>query len=415
VIQAATSSQSPPLKVAIFDVSDTVLRKDGSAVPGIATAISRLRRAGVRVAVAANERSASVADALTQAGVAVDLVVGRDTAKAKKPSPRYCYLAGEEFDAEPHEMLYVGDNDVTDALCAVNAGVLYLAARWANAHPQYGLPVDTPDALLRFVFRFMMDPPRWYWVVDRADSVGRHVHVRALLPTTRTSSDLKAVLKEGRDIQVEGLNFWGFLSRRLLTALALDGVLTDVDTWAWYPGHDGTPIKPRYSEAFNLASRIFRDRHVADLLVRHQSAVKLATSRAGGVRPPFSSQVHTVHLKPAHRAAVVDKHVLIADDFCTEGLSFEWARNLLYEAGARDVTCVSIGRYWDEYKMHVPKAGVHFDPWVPCSLGDDAFRVTTIRGNKDDAAEAEMRRLLALKPPGTTPRPAGPAGLRSTR
>lgn len=401
-VGSAHGASAHTIKVIVFDVSDTILAKNGSAVPRIAHAIAVLRSVGVKVAVAANEATAKVKAALARTHVVVDLVVGRDTAGKPKPSARYCEIAGEQFEAASHEMVYVGDNDKTDALCAVNAGVLYLAAKWANPNPRYGLPVDSPDALLRFVFRFLMAPPRWYWVADRADPAKRHLHVRSLLHATKQSYDLKAVLKEDRDIRVEGLDLWGFLSRRLLTALVLDGLLGDVDTWAWYPGHQGAPTKARYSEAFTLASRIFRDHHVPGLLVRHRPAVKLATSRAGGARPPFSTQVNTVHLNAQYRGMVVGKHVLVADDFCTEGLSFEWARNLLFAAGARDVTCVSFGRYWDEYRVEVPKSGVTFDPWTPCALEDDDFRALTIRGQKDDGALAEMKRLIRLKPPGTT-------------
>ena len=352
-----TSRSGQRLKVVIFDVSKTVIDDDGGAVRGIADAIAALGRAGVKIAFAANESEAKAERVLRRAGIDWDLIVGQDTAQARKPSPRFCSIPADTFGAEPHEMIYVGDNDSTDALCAVNARVLYLAALWANPNPKYGMPVQNPDALLRFVFRFLMEQPRWYWKLDRRDSLRRHVHVRGLLPATRQSVELKNVLKFERDLRVEGLDYWSFLFRRLVTALMIDGLLSDIDTWTWYPSASGAPKRRRFTKSFDTASRTFRDYHVPDLLVRHREAIKSATARARGSPPTFANQVSTVHLNPDYETRVREKHVLVADDFCTAGYSFEWARNMLFAAGARDVTCVAFGRYWDEYRVQVPKKG----------------------------------------------------------
>lgn len=412
---AGRSPEAPdaPLKVVIFDVSDTVLGKDGTPAPGIADAIDVLRHAGIKVAMAANAGAGVTRSQLNRVGIGYDLVVGLDTAGGhRKPSPVYCRLPAEHFGAEPHEMVYVGDNDKTDALCAVNAGVMYLAARWANPAPKYGQPVDDPNALLRFVFRFMMARPRWHWTKEMNDRLGHPVHVRALLRAARSSQELKAVLKfNSENFRVEGLNYRNFLFRRLLTALYLDGLLKDVDTWAWYPSHHGQPKHRSFLDYLDQVTRLFRQMHVPDLLVRHTTAQKLATARYEKRLVFFASQVGTVHLNPDRRSRVEGKHVLVVDDFCTAGYSFEWARNLLYAGGAARVTCVAFGRYHDEYNIYTPKKGVSFDPWAPVLLNeqDRDFDRQIVRGVIDPEAENEEMRLLRLAPVGTVTRPAARA------
>jgi predicted amidophosphoribosyltransferase len=49
-----------------------------------------------------------------------------------------------------------------------------------------------------------------------------------------------------------------------------------------------------------------------------------------------SDQTNTVRVNPARRniQSRDDRNVVVFDDFTTTGISLEWARNLLYAAGA---------------------------------------------------------------------------------
>lgn len=385
------------LRAAIIDLSDTVLSPDGKPAAGIANAIATLRKRGIKVAMAANRLEGPARQALETVGITVDLVVGSDTVGTKKPSPRFCTYAMERFGVNASETLYVGDSDKTDALCAVNAGVLYLSARWTNPNGLYGLPVDSPEKLLRFVFRFLLAAPQWYWVFDATDRQQRRTHVRALLPASRQAYALKQVLKFGVDLELEGLSYRAFLYRRLLTALYLDRLLADVDLWTWYPSHDGVSKEQHFHQFLEQGSRLFRDWYARDLLHRWRAAPKSAFARARGQAVRFASQVQSVHLNPQWKKRIKDKHILVVDDFCTAGFSFEWARNLLYAAGATQVSCVSFGRYHDEYEVHTLAPGQSFDPFSPCSLDDSDFVTQTVRGQVDHGAGQENRRLLAMQ------------------
>ena len=247
------------------------------------------------------------------------------------------------------ELLYVGDSDTTDALVAVNSRVLYLSAQWSNPALEYGLPVNSPANVVLFVRRFLQDKPTWYWRYAGADGNQHSVNVRALFHSYKSSVRLKDVLKFGNDPTVNGVGLRGFYFRMLLTSLYLDGTAGKVDTWSWYPSASGTAKNAKFHDFFVQASRCFRGKHVEDLLVRHTPAVKSAYARSRGEDPGFINQTNTVHVNIAHRKSVVGKHVMIIDDFCTTGYSFECARNLLILAGAEKVDCVSFGRYHDEY------------------------------------------------------------------
>lgn len=66
---------------------------------------------------------------------------------------------------------------------------------------------------------------------------------------------------------------------------------------------------------------------------------------------------------------------MIFDDFTTSGKSLDWARNLLYEAGAARVVGLTIGKYG--YKplteIYEPK-GIDIAPYVLGTYEDSNFR-----------------------------------------
>ena len=398
-----------PLKAVLIDLSKTLVDSDGRIVPGMPEAIRRFRNAGLKVAIVTNDPQADARLALIEAGISVNLIVGRDTVRVKKPSPKFCQYPAQQFGVKTHEMVYIGDDDNTDALAAVNAGVLYLAARWANPDPHYGFPCNNPDSAVRFVTRFLMDDPVWYWRLKRDDRIGREVDVLGLLQATRGPHHLKSVLKSGSDPQVNGLGLRGFFFRRLLTALYLGGHLEDVDYWTWYPSHNGQP-KTKHERFLLEASRLFKDRYIPGLLRRHTVATKAAFARFNGQGDPgFLNQMNTVCLNPDAvpkiniRARIESKRILVVDDFATEGHSFECARNLLFQGGADSVLCVCFGRYHDDYQIQTPRSGLDFDPWAPRTFEARDYRSETVQGRRNLTAEQEVERLMTLDIPVLRP------------
>lgn len=382
------------LKAAIFDLDGTIITSSGTAVRGIAEAIARLRALGVRIAIASNYGAARARNVIDAAGLKVDLFSGPDTARVKKPSPGICSYVASELRVELNEMIYVGDSDTTDAICAVNAKVLYFNAMWSNPSPKYGLPASSPESLVRFVRRFMLAPPVWYWSLDRKDRLARPVDVRCLLPAGREFHDLKGVLKFGQDPLKGKVGFRGFLFRRLLTSLYMEGIASDVGMWTWYPSHSGESKHRKFHEFLKQASQVFKATYAHDILIRHKPSIKLAFARTNHEEPEFTNQLDTVHVNPEYRSRLRGKQVLVVDDFCTAGNSFECARNLLLTAGAERVICVAFGRYRDIYSVRTPRVDTHWDPFSPQSFLPADFVEAPYSGAKNFTAATEMERML---------------------
>ena len=52
-----------------------------------------------------------------------------------------------------------------------------------------------------------------------------------------------------------------------------------------------------------------------------------------------------------------DRTVLVFDDFTSTGRTLDWARNLLYAAGASRVVLLTVGKYPSPYFLHLLKEG----------------------------------------------------------
>src|SRR5262245_50312022 len=99
-------------KVVIFDVGDTLISDDGKPVHGVVRAIAELRNEGLKVAAVWNKEEIIARRALHNAGIDVDLVVGRDTlGGARKPSPLFVTKTAALLKATVPEVIYVGNND----------------------------------------------------------------------------------------------------------------------------------------------------------------------------------------------------------------------------------------------------------------------------------------------------------------
>ncbi len=78
-------------------------------------------------------------------------------------------------------------------------------------------------------------------------------------------------------------------------------------------------------------------------------------------------------LEPHYRDQIIDRVLLVVDDFVTEGHSFEWARNALLEAKAERVISVGIGKYGQSYDVRTVKKGVVWDVFAASTLTDIVF------------------------------------------
>src|SRR5439155_17189177 len=140
-----------------------------------------------------------------------------------------------------------------------------------------------------------------------------------------------------------------------------------------------------------LAARLFRDRYVPDLLIRHTQAMDSGQARAQRGSPTLLNQMNTMMLNDAHRDRIEGKSIVLVDDFITRGFSTECARNLLLLAGATKVTCVALGKYGASQTIVTRPKGYKWDPYEAVTHSSDAFIEYSQTGAMDAGALAVLR------------------------
>lgn len=366
------------LKAVIFDLDGTLIDSAGRPVGGVREMMDDLMRLGIKIAVASNRGQGYVQARLAKSGLPAHLIVSNDLVGAKKPSPKFCLFAAEQLQINKNDMIYVGDNNLTDAICAINAGVLYLNAIWSNRNPKYGVKISTPNDVVRYIKAFLLREPQWYWSLNDIDASGHSISVKSLLPGYRSWDDRLGeatfnVLKRDEEVAIGDFAFSSFLLNYFLTTIYLSGLSDEAKVWCLIPPSRGQQHRRILGNYTERATKLFRSKYIGDLLLRHRPAVKAAYARRSTGDPGFLNQANTLQLNPDHIRNIEGKHVLVIDDYCTRGHSFECARQLLRRGGAEHVTCASIGRYGSRFFTQAPEDSITWDPWKPRLFAQDAF------------------------------------------
>ena len=218
----------------------------------------------------------------------------------------------------------------------------------------------------------------WFWSLGDATLPGPCI--RSLLDghgagVPGLQRSLVRLVKTGRDTDLpDGTPLSKLVYGHLLQALQEDSHCLTVDLWGIYPGHTGdTPVLPILSRYLRQDGPLAEDRYLPHLLMRHTPAVKVAYARRRGTGVGFTNQANTVHLNPRYRELLKGRRVLILDDFCTQGYSFEWARHLLMQAGAAKAICISLGRCGRTYLRQRLVTNRRCDPFSSISYRDEDF------------------------------------------
>lgn len=269
------------------------------------------------------------------------------------------------------EVLYIG-NTTDDMKTAANGGLLFVNAMWHGVASPYGFQFDSPRDVARFIDCLCLGLDDWFWALEQGN-----LRVYALAPFTTLSpkyaqahaysENAKATSKHGAG----DANFWG---RLLAARIYFSGLVDEIDYITAYPGHAPTSNQTVIEEALNILGQSLRKSYLPDLLLRHTKAVKSQTARASGGSVGLDNQLNTIRLNAAPVRGIGGKQykspparggkrVLVVDDICTEGNSFEAARAYLAAAGAHAV-CVSWLKTINTDYRSVSPAFATFNPYV---------------------------------------------------
>ena len=382
------------VRAAILDLDGTLIGSTGAPVAGVEQMMEELRRLGIKIAVSSNRPGA--ARKLQSAGLDADLLLTRSVVGAKKGSPSWVYKACEEFAVESNQVLALGDSD-NDMRTAVHAKVVYFNAAWSAPNYRYGVPVHEPWVFPVMVREFFMKGIDWFWTVSDRDDLDRTVTAKTVVDSRGAGiqifqNDLIGFLKEKKDPKVGRFSLRGFVMLHLLGSIYGSGLYRKADTWTTSPGSKGG-TNDVLGRILFYASRLFRKQYAEDLFVRHKLAIDSgeARTRGEGHLVNFPNQSNTVCLNGERRDRIEGKTVLVVDDFETQGYSMECARNLLMQAGAADVLCVSVSKYQKPRQVITPAEGYSWDPYLPTTHPEGSFVPKLAAEHRDPRALAVVR------------------------
>lgn len=379
------------VKALIVDLDGTVVQDDRTVVPGIEETLLQSSNLGIKIAFVSGRPKKEGIAKIAKLRYSPDRFVTQDEIGKPKGSPKWVEHICDAFDVERRDILYLGDSD-NDMRTAVNSGVVYLNAAWANPETKYGIQVSSPAILTLLVENIFTKPTLWHWTLNAPDKLGRTVEAMAMINGNGAGVlDIRCGLlgwtKHDRDSNVGPLKLGNFFMLHLLASIYLSGLYEKADWWITYPGSDGG-TNAAMNEFFDIAAKLFRDKFKPRLLVRHSTAVDSGEARTAGGSVNFMNQVSTVCLNddPDVVEQIRGKSIVLIDDFITDGYSSEWARNLLLEAGAANVATVAIGKYGYNFYCESPRPGLTWRPFEPSKLRASDFSSLGVRGTFDDSA-----------------------------
>ncbi|OHD04531.1 MAG: hypothetical protein A2095_02670 [Sphingomonadales bacterium GWF1_63_6] len=274
-------------------------------------------------------------------------VAGRDGMPYKPKADATAHVQADQG-WDRREVIYVG-NSPNDMKTAANGRLMFLNAMWHSNATPYGFQFNSPLDIARFVDCLCLGLKDWFWALEKDD-----LRVYALAPFTTMSAryaQAHAYSENARSTSKHGIgdaNFWG---RLLIARVYFSGLVDEIDYIAAYPGHAPDSKPTVIADALNILGQSQRKSYMPDLVVRHKKAVKSQTARSSGGSVGVENQVNTIMLNrtptrgvagPTYKNPPVraGKTVLLVDDICTEGNSFEAGRAFIDATGARTI-CLS--------------------------------------------------------------------------
>lgn len=246
------------------------------------------------------------------------------------------------------EAVFVGNSEI-DMRTASTGKLMFLNATWHGAATPYGFQFSSPLDVARFVDCLCLGLGGWFWALNDGP-----LRVYSMAPFSTLSSqylqahaysaNAKATAKSG----MGDPTFWG---RLLVACVYFSGLVDEIDYITAYPGHAPDSKPTVIADALNILGGSLRKSYMPDLLIRHQKAMKSQTARSSGGSVDVSNQLTTIRLNPAPQRGLTGKKykslpvktgktVLLIDDFCTEGNSFEAGRAFINATGAKTI-CLS--------------------------------------------------------------------------
>lgn len=379
------------IKVLICDGEGTLGLPNIS--PELLQLIKSLPQMGIQLAVATNGSRMQIVNRFRSAGLPLpsQIITPQET-QTRKPSPKFVFMIQGQTGVKLEEIAYLGDDDKTDILCAINAGVLPFAATYSNPNMQYGLLVSQPKTLFDFLRSYgIQNAPYFGWSYrNLCTDTQTTVDVRVLVDDHQgLTSAFKTVLKDQGEYLVGSnkIPLQSLLFLYLVNQIYLSGLSSQIDLITTYPGHTANSRNVLLEGYSQELARTFKDRFIPDLLIRHCDAPE---SKKQGDSRNIYDQFRTILVNPAHH--IQGKNILVLDDFTTCGYSLETARRMLIQAGAKHVVGLGIAKFRN--KQAITRIRRSWNPNQPCTLEQADIQVLEMVGVPNPDADQHFWNVI---------------------
>lgn len=370
-----------PVRGILIDISDTLLLPfSNRIVPDTPEMIARLQQNGVVVFLLSNNNYPSAA--LAPFNVPATNILTQAMVGGKKGTGSFVNYVVDTFGIQRNELLYFGDTE-QDMYEAVNGHLIFIKAGWSRNRyrTRYGIHIGTPSELNELIENYFLKEHLWYFTIDASDEMGLPINYRALLdPDSARERGIHRLLKE----KIRNDDLATHLTYHLIASVSLERLhIPDANgkppIVCLYPGHNGQQTGALETFAA-VAARLFKTDFLPDLIIRHRTALKSAYARRRAEVMELENQLGTIRINEEYRNKITNRRILVFDDFTTDGLGFETARHFLINGGAREVYCISVGKYGNYTQTFTANFGLTFDSFEPTTLKDDDFTKKPLRG-----------------------------------
>lgn len=270
------------------------------------------------------------------------------------------------------EVVFIGNSEI-DMKTASTGQLMFLNATWHGIANPYGFQFASALDIARFIDCLCLGLNDWFWAINQGS-----LRAYAMAPFSTLSSQYlqahaysasaKATSKHGAG----NAAFWG---RLIAARVYFSGLVDEIDYIAAYPGHSPKSAPTVIGDALNILGGSMRKSYLPDLITRHSKAEKSQTARSAGKSVDVVNQLSTIHLNPLPQRGMTGKAykntpikagktVLLVDDFCTQGNSFEAGRAFINATGAQTICLSWLKTINTDYRAILPPITIP-DPFKP--------------------------------------------------
>ncbi|PJE98133.1 hypothetical protein CUT44_08730 [Streptomyces carminius] len=397
-----------------------VLRSPGHAHDGIADFLRWLDERDISFVLLTTDPVDAEA-ALAAAGLpAPALHLSRDDIPGtpNRGSGAWLKEVADRLELRANQTVFVGTSE-WDWRTGINAGVVYIHARWAN-HVRNNkgmitLSAGEPAHVGELLEHFFLEEPRWAFARDDA----RDFKIRSLLPPNvrfpgnNGTFTLQDIFTRGETVPVGDQDARDILMLCLLSSAYLDGTLPHRSLFCVYPSSSPGRVSAQLAGFLTGAKVMVGSYYREDLLERVTQAPDTSLERVKRNRGQMSTadisiaaQARTVRVNPRYRGRLTGKTVIVFDDFTTEGTSIEWARILLSKAGAAQVIALTVGKYGSRHTNYGLRLGtwrdstsrhpsITIDPYTVSNLTATDFVSAVFPGTYGPGPEHSLTATMA--------------------